>query len=183
MSASRVHLLLGSNIEPERNLAAAVRLLAGAVRLLRVGSAWQSDPVDRPEQPPFLNAAVLAETELDPAALKRDILLRIEERLGRRRDPADPCAARTIDIDIVLWEGLVGEILGRPVPDPDLLRRSHVATPLAEIDPDRTHPVVGLTLAEIARRLAPGGPALRRRADVRLDGGAAGERKEGRWHA
>ena len=69
----------------------------------------------------------------------------------------------------MLWNEMVGEILGRPVPDPDILRYAHVAVPLAEIAPDLCHPVSGEQLADIAHRLATEAsrPPARRR-DIRL---------------
>jgi 2-amino-4-hydroxy-6-hydroxymethyldihydropteridine diphosphokinase len=166
---NRAYLVLGSNIDPARNLPRAVALLAKAGHIRAASSVYETAPVGRSDQAPFLNAAVLLETRLTPAVLKGDIILRLEERLGRVRDPADRNAPRTIDVDIVLWNDLVGEILGRPVPDPDILRHAHVAVPLAEIAPDLIHPANSERLADIAHRLAAAAsPPPARRPDVRL---------------
>lgn len=166
---NRAYLALGSNIDPRRNLTRAVALLAAAGRVRSVSRVWETAPVGRTDQPPFLNAAVLLETELAPEALKEGVIADLEARLGRVRDPADRNAPRTIDVDIVLWNDRVGEILGRPVPDPDLLRHAHVAVPVAELDPELPHPVSGEPLAAIARRLAAAAqPAPVPRPDVRF---------------
>jgi 2-amino-4-hydroxy-6-hydroxymethyldihydropteridine diphosphokinase len=168
---NKAYLSLGSNIDKERNLPRAVALLAEAGQLLTVSSAYETEPRGRRDQPSFLNAAVLLITELSAADLKRNILANIEQRLGRQRDPRDKNAPRTIDVDIALWNDFVGEILGRPVPDPDILRFVHVALPLAEIAPAVVHPESGETLAEIARRLQQEGPEARVRPDIMLDPG------------
>jgi len=166
---NRAYLLLGSNIDAARNLPRAVALLAEAGCVRAVSSVYETAPVGRADQASFLNAAILLETRLGPAELKGAVIRRLEERLGRVRDPADRNAPRTIDADIVLWNKMVGEILGRPVPDPDILRYAHVAVPLAEIAPDLRHPVNGERLADVARSLAATDPRPPvRRGDVRL---------------
>ncbi len=170
-----VALSLGSNIEPARNLLLAVAMLRGAGRIVGVSRVFETDPVGAPGQPPFLNAAVLFETTLDPAALKRDVIRGIERALGRVRDPADRNAPRTIDIDISLWEGEAGPG-GPPPPDPDVTRRAHVAAPLADLLPERIVPGDGRALGEIAAALvAPGAApeaAPRARGDLSLRGAA-----------
>jgi 2-amino-4-hydroxy-6-hydroxymethyldihydropteridine diphosphokinase len=166
---NRAYLILGSNIDPVRNLTRAVAILAEAGRVRAVSSVYETAPVGRTDQASFLNAAVLLETRRGAAALKGEVIRRLEERLGRLRDPADRNAPRTIDVDIVLWNEMVGEILGRPVPDPDILRYAHVAVPLAEIAPDLSHPISGERLAEIARSLtAKASRPPARRRDIRL---------------
>jgi 2-amino-4-hydroxy-6-hydroxymethyldihydropteridine diphosphokinase len=162
----RAVVLLGSNVDRERALPQAVALLAARVRLQALSSVYETDPVGRPEQPPFFNAAAVVETDLDPATFRRDVLAPIEAQLGRRRT-SDKWAPRTIDLDLVLWDDEVGEVEGRPVPHPELLTRAHVAVPVAELLPDVAHPVTGERLAEIARRLA-GQTRIVRRPDVRL---------------
>ena len=79
------YIALGSNIEPERNLPAAVRLLAARCKLLALSPVYQTQPVGKTDQPDFLNAAALIETELGPAALKTQVLQKIERTLGRVR--------------------------------------------------------------------------------------------------
>ena len=77
----------------------------------------------------------------------------VEKALGRIHLPGETWLSRPIDVDIALWGNTVGEILGRPVPDPDILRFVHVALPLADLAPDLQHPTDGRTLAEIAGEL------------------------------
>ena len=153
-------------------------MLAAAGDLRAVSRGYETTPVGTVDQPAFFNAAALLATPLAPAALKRDVIGAIEQRLGRRRDPRDKNAPRSIDIDISLWCDAQGRpsagdaAAGVPPPDPDLLRHAHAAVPLAEIAPGLEHPTDGRTLAVIAAALtadaAAAGRSVRRRDDLAL---------------
>lgn len=147
-----VYLLLGSNIERERNLPEAIRLLRERVEVVGVSSVYETAPVGLTEQPPFFNAAAHIRTPLSPSAIKQEIIAPIEQQLKRVRQ-ADKNAPRTIDIDIVLFNQEICEYDGRHLPDPDLLHFAHLAVPLAELAPDLTHPETGERLADIAAYL------------------------------
>ncbi len=166
MPAKRVFITLGSNIEAERNLDYAVRLLGDEADLevMRVSRVYRSKPINakgeiNPEQDDFLNAAVLVETDLAILDLKQRILRRIEQRLERVRTQ-DKFAPRTIDLDIALYGndvlGLVIEEIddeGDMIhPDLDTLNFAHVALPLSDLDPNFVHPLTGETLGQIAHR-------------------------------
>ncbi len=147
-----VYLLLGSNVEPERHLPAAVDLLRSH-GLVAVSAVYETAPVGTDHPAPFLNAAALIMTDLTPEAVKHDVCGGIERALGRVRDPQDKFAPRTIDLDIGLWEDAVFEVAGASVPDPDILRYLHAARPLADLAPVLVHPVDGRPLATVARDL------------------------------
>ena len=163
--ANLAYLSLGSNIEPERNLPAAVKLLARLGRVRAVSSVWETEPVGFADQPNFLNAAVLLETVLSAWALREEAITQIEQALGRVRTE-NKNAPRTIDIDIMLFNRDVLQVGQRHIPDRQVLERTFVAIPLAEIAPDYVHPETGQTLQQIAQRL----PATGRtpRPDVAL---------------
>ena len=163
---NRAFVTLGSNIEPEANLAAAVRRLREhpEVEVVAVSPVYQTAPVGTRDQADFLNAAVLLRTGLSAEALKAQVLAPIEAALGRVRT-ADKNAARTIDLDIALFNYEVSEA-GRRIPDPDVLVYPHVALPLADIAPYYVHPESGETLAEIAERMTR--TPAHRRDDVDL---------------
>lgn len=167
MAPERAFVLLGSNLDPEVNLPRAVAALARLGRILGVSSVYQSPPSARPEQPDFLNAAVLLETGLEPAALQR-ALRNTEAELGRVRR-SDRHAARPIDLDLVLYGSRI-EAGPVTLPDPDLLEHAYAAAPIAELDPEFLHPVVGEALSRIAGRLTKDA-TLKRREDVRLGSG------------
>ncbi|MBN1967398.1 MAG: 2-amino-4-hydroxy-6-hydroxymethyldihydropteridine diphosphokinase [Anaerolineae bacterium] len=168
-----VFITLGSNIEPETYLPRAVQQLAERFTILAVSRVYESAPLDATGavavgQGRFLNAAVLIDTDLHPAALKYGVLRAIEAALGRVRT-ADKFAPRTIDLDLALYGDLV---LDAPderlaLPDPDILTQAHVALPLADLAPDFAHPVTGLTLADIASQFE-GQTGIAIRDDIRL---------------
>lgn len=169
MALHRAYLSLGSNIQPERHLPKAVRRLAHLGRIAAVSGVWQSQPVGDTTQADFCNAAVLLETGLTPEDLTAETgpLRTIEAELGRVRDPHNRNAARTIDIDLSLYDYECRTIGRKTLPDPDLLSRAFVAQPLAELDPGYLHPVTGVPLHAIAERLRRQQP-LAPRPDIPL---------------
>lgn len=152
-----VYLGLGSNINPEKNLARAVALLRKQVRLLALSTAWETPP-DGSNGPDFLNAAALIQTQLAAGDLRAQILRPIESRLGRVRT-ADPNAPRTIDLDILVYDGEVAE--------PEIWERIYLALPLSELLPGLLHPESGESLRQVADRLIQGVP-ISPRPDVFL---------------
>ncbi|KAF0221355.1 MAG: 2-amino-4-hydroxy-6-hydroxymethyldihydropteridine [Geobacteraceae bacterium] len=161
------YLSLGSNIEPERNLRAAVQKLAGFGNVRALSAVWESPPDGVADQPDFLNAAVLLETALSAKALRETAIASIEAELGRVRTE-NKNAPRTIDIDIMLFNRDVLKVGRRCIPDPEIRERPFVAIPLAEIAPDYVHPETGETLRQIAQRFDPVATGMHRRNDVVL---------------
>jgi 2-amino-4-hydroxy-6-hydroxymethyldihydropteridine diphosphokinase len=164
---NRAYLSLGSNIEPERNLPAAVDWLGRWGCIQAVSTVWESAPLGFADQPNFLNAAVLLETDLSAQALRQEAIASIETALGRVRS-ANKNAPRTIDIDIMLFNHDILQVGQRRIPSPEVLERPFVAIPLAEIAPDYVHPEIGQALHQIAGRFDPAAAGMRRRDDVTL---------------
>jgi 2-amino-4-hydroxy-6-hydroxymethyldihydropteridine diphosphokinase len=163
-----VHLSLGSNLDKEANIRAALVLLAGLGRLTGVSPVYETQPVGmEPETPSFLNGAVRLETDLEPAILKRRLRVEVEEALGRVRDPDGAWISRPIDVDIALARTADGEFV--QAPDPDIGRYLHVARPLADLDPDLLLPGADRSLREIARDLEAAQPLPARRPDIILE--------------
>jgi len=143
---------LGSNIEPERHLPRAV----AALRRLgaeAVSNVYQNPARGGRPQADFLNAAVLLNTRLDPAAL-RAALRELEADLGRVRTD-DKYAPRNIDLDLLLLGDRSVVLEDLILPDPELLTTPHLAIPAAEVAPAAVHPQSGETLQAIAERLRP----------------------------
>lgn len=140
---------LGSNIDPETNMAAALEALESDsdLEVVAVSSYHDTEAVGRRGQPPFVNAAAVLETELAPEAL-RIKLRKIEAGLGRVRTE-DRYAARPIDLDILLFDDLTATFDGWQIPDPDVLDQPHILMPLAEIAPNWRHPIAGSTVASL----------------------------------
>jgi 2-amino-4-hydroxy-6-hydroxymethyldihydropteridine diphosphokinase len=150
---NRIFVLLGSNIEKEKNLPAAARLLTECCQVTAFSQVYETAPVGLREQPHFLNAAALVETELSALVFRDKILSRIERELGRVRT-SDKNAPRTIDADIILFDQAVFDLdTDHHIPDPDFLKFPHVAIPVAELAPDMLHPESGEPLSKIAARL------------------------------
>ena len=144
----------GSNVEKERNLAEAIRLIRRHRRIdvKSVSRFFESASVGGPEDaPPFFNAAVLAWTDLDPEELRAE-LRRIEAVLGRQRSD-DKNAPRTIDLDISYYCDVVHDYGEFQVPAPDVSTAAHVAVPIADVAPDWIDPVTGSSAYELAVNL------------------------------
>ena len=139
----QVCLLLGSNIQPEKNLRLGIDLLRKEVQIVQVSSVWETPSVGF-AGPDFLNLALLISTPLDAGELKEKVLRPIEAQQGRVRG-ADKNAPRTIDLDIILFDG---QLL-----DPSLWHFAHLAVPVAEIMPDYRSDQ-GEILSQVASRLA-----------------------------
>lgn len=143
-----VYLSLGSNLgDREGYLRRAIALVGAAgVRVLRVSSLYETEPLEVHGQPWFLNLVVEAETELFPKQLLGR-LQKVELDLGRRR--TRPKGPRPIDIDILLYGRSVIEGAELTVPHPRLAERRFVLEPLAELAPELRHPVNHRTIGEL----------------------------------
>jgi 2-amino-4-hydroxy-6-hydroxymethyldihydropteridine diphosphokinase len=150
-------LLMGSNIQPGKNLALGVDLLKQKLTILQLSSVWETASVGS-GGPDFLNLAVLIGTALEAQELKDNVLRPLEAQLGRVRSE-DKNAPRTIDLDIILFDG---RLL-----DPDLFRYAHRAIPVSELMPDYRSDQ-GESLAEAATRLAKE-TFIRLRPDVPIE--------------
>lgn len=165
-----VYLTLGSNLNQERCYPLAVKKIAALGEIAAVSPIYETEPVGLEEGAgKFFNGAVLLVTELAPEELKTRLRDDVEKALGRIHLPGETWLSRPIDVDIALWGNTVGTVLGRAVPDPDILRFVHVALPLADLAPEYIHPVDGRTLAEIAGDLVGAGSLPEVRRDIILD--------------
>jgi 2-amino-4-hydroxy-6-hydroxymethyldihydropteridine diphosphokinase len=148
---TRMVISLGSNIDPRTNLAAAVAAIARRFDLRAVSPTYRTAPVGEADQPDFWNLAVEIDAEEPPTEVQAD-LHRIEDELGRHRDPLHPYGPRAIDLDLVLVEGVAGTVGGLELPSPLLAREAFVALPVADLLPRLPHPTLSVPMAEVARR-------------------------------
>jgi 2-amino-4-hydroxy-6-hydroxymethyldihydropteridine diphosphokinase len=149
-----VYLSLGSNVGDREGELWDARVRLGAIgRVVAMSSFYETEPVELIQQPWFLNCALALETGKTPQQLIGAIL-RIEEEMGRRR--VQKKGPRSIDIDILLFDGLVIESTDLTIPHPALQQRRFVLEPLAEIAPEVLHPVLKKTIRELVEALPPG---------------------------
>ena len=163
-----VALAVGSNLgDREAHLAFARSSLQEVLRKIQSSSIHQTAAVGTPDpQPDFLNGAITGETLLEPQDLI-EVILSIEHARGRERP--FPCAARTLDLDLILFGAEIISEVGLTVPHPRFRDRDFVLRPLAEIAPDWLDPVTGLTVAQLLQRL--------QRAEAASDSSASPERR------
>lgn len=135
-----VFLGLGSNLgDPKANLCEAVQRLSARpdLQLLRVSSLYLTAPIGYTDQPDFLNAAAIVETDLEPDDLLAAIHV-IENDMGRTRNFR--YGPRVIDIDVLVYDSVVVSKPDLTVPHPSMMDRAFVMEPLAEIAPDLALP-------------------------------------------
>ncbi len=163
-SAGPILVALGANLPTERHgppraaqEAALAELARRSVTTVRRSRWWESAPVPPSDQPRFVNGEAEVATTLDPEALLA-FLHEVEAAFGRARREAN--APRTLDLDLLAYGGLVREEGGPPpvLPHPRMVGRAFVLLPLAEIQPDWRHPILGRTAAELAAALPKGQP-------------------------
>jgi len=153
------YLSLGSNLgDRAANLREAVKQLEAAGRLLAVSSWYETQPVDVPDQPWFLNCVLAIETEKTPRELLK-LALQVEATMGRLRMREK--GPRKIDIDVVLFGDRIVDEPDLKIPHPAMHQRRFVLEPLAEIAPQASHPALGKTARELLAAL-PAGQRVRR---------------------
>jgi 2-amino-4-hydroxy-6-hydroxymethyldihydropteridine diphosphokinase len=117
---------------PEATLAAAASRLESLGRVAARSSLYSTEPVGFANQPHFLNAVVILETDLDPHALLEG-LLRIELEFGRDRSAGIRNGPRTLDLDILIFGDLKVSEPGLELPHPRMVERGFVMVPLVEL--------------------------------------------------
>jgi len=138
-----VVIALGANLGPaQETLRRAVHDLAATpgLQIVQVSPLARTAPVGGPEQPDFLNAVVLARSTLAPRALLH-ATQRIEQRHGRERH--EHWGPRTLDVDIVVYGGVLAVTDDLELPHPRAHERAFVLQPWAEVDPHAVLPGLG----------------------------------------
>lgn len=147
---AEIFISVGSNINPETNVRAAIVALRAAFSNVRISPVFRSQAVGF-DGDDFLNLVVAATTDLTPTAVAL-LLQDIENRHGRdRRQPK--FSSRTLDLDLLLYDDVVLAGGGLQLPRGEIEKYAFVLAPLAAIAGDRRHPVTGQTIDAMWRCL------------------------------
>lgn len=148
-----VHIGIGSNLgNRQDNCREAIRQLSlRGVTIVKASSMIETEPWGVPDQPPFINMAIEAETDNVPDRLCA-ILKDIEMQMGRTESVR--WGPRVIDLDILFYDDMVLDAPELKIPHPHLHERPFVLIPLAEIAPERVHPVFKKSVRELCDRCA-----------------------------
>ena len=143
-------LAFGSNLgDRVGNLCLSVkRLETAGIHLEALSSVFETPPIGHLKQPPFLNMVASASTHLPPRGVL-SIFHAVEEKAGRRRE--FPNAPRTLDLDLLFFDGWIVREKDLQVPHPRWRERSFVVRPLVEIAPYLRDPETGWQVHEVAR--------------------------------
>ncbi len=141
-----VYIGVGSNIERERNIVAGLDRLALLDPQLRLSPVYESAAIGFRGEP-FLNLVAAIDTELSVGELLRT--LHAIELANGHPGNLPKFSDRSLDLDILLYGELCGEIDGVRLPRGDILKCAYVLWPLADLVPDLLHPIKKQRCAEL----------------------------------
>ncbi|WP_414578877.1 2-amino-4-hydroxy-6-hydroxymethyldihydropteridine diphosphokinase [Anabaena sp. CCY 9402-a] len=148
----RSALALGSNIGDSVAILAAATLELSEIPgiELEAKSSWYRTKAVGPPQPDYINGCVIVQVKMSPQELL-DTLLAIEQKFGRVR--RERWGARSLDLDILLYDDLIIDTPNLQIPHPRMHQRAFVLVPLVEITPDWIEPVSGLAIKELVKKV------------------------------
>ena len=146
---ARVYVSIGSNIERESNIHAAVQALRKRFGSLKLSSVYENQPIGF-EGENFYNLVAGFDTDDSPESVAAS-LHDIEQQYGRKRGPSR-FISRTIDLDLLLYDNLISEQSALRLPRREIDEYACVLRPLAELAPEARHPCSGETFAALWAR-------------------------------
>lgn len=156
MNLSRCAIALGANLgNPQTTLESALKTLDRMPHItVERYSSWYLTKAIGPPQPDYINGCAILQTSLLPTAFMHT-LLETENQFGRVR--RERWGARTLDLDLLLFEDVILNSADLIIPHPRMVERAFVLIPLAEIAPDWLEPISGQTIQAIAHTIDPSG--------------------------
>jgi 2-amino-4-hydroxy-6-hydroxymethyldihydropteridine diphosphokinase len=155
---ARVYVSVGSNVDRDHNIAMALRLMEASFGELQRSSVYESAAIGF-DSDPFYNLVVGFDATYSPLEIQ-DALHCIEEASGRTRTTG--LSARTLDLDMLLYDDLVIDADSLALPRTDISRYAFVLGPLAEIAGEQRHPVSGERYADMWSAFDEAGQVLSR---------------------
>ena len=149
---ARIWVSLGSNIEREKHLRAAVAELERHLGPASISPVYETD-AEGFEGPAFYNLVTGHETNKPPEAIIH-LFRQLEDELGRVRGEAR-FDSRTIDIDLLTYGDLVAEVAGKQLPRDDITDYAFVLKPLCDLAPDEMHPVLKKSYRQMWEEFEP----------------------------
>jgi len=151
MKAKQVYISLGSNLGDRLQfLKQALEQIGIQLgKVVKASKVYEAAAWGHTKQPNFYNQVIEIETALNPAQLLQGCL-DIEKSLGRERSIL--WGERTIDLDILLYDGRSVQLENLSIPHPYMHLRNFVLVPLCEIAPDLIHPILELTVSQLLER-------------------------------
>lgn len=149
---------LGSNLGNRReNILRAWSRLSqnNDIKALALSSPYVSKPVGMESTNWFINATAAVMTAMQPKELLAEMLL-VEADQGRKRSLSSGPSDRTIDLDLLYWDNMICDRPDLILPHPEMAKRLFVLMPLAEIEPDLSHPVSKKSSVEMLQELMAG---------------------------
>ena len=160
----RVWISVGSNIDRETHIRAALNELQAVFGELVVSPVYEAQAVGF-DGDPFFNLVVGFYSEFPPATL-HGLMREIEARHGRKRN-GEKLASRTLDLDVLTYGDQVGDAGGKTLPRDEIVEYAFVLAPLADVAGGERHPALGERYADLwARMTTQTRPALRRVEDM-----------------
>lgn len=142
---AQIYISLGSNINPQHNVKAGIEALKKAINVTAISTIYESKSIGFLGNN-FLNLVIKAQTLLSVNDLI--ILFKTIEIANGRAINAKKFSSRTLDIDLLLYDDLI-IALPTKLPRPEIATNAFVLLPLAEIAPDKIHPITQLTYQQM----------------------------------
>jgi 2-amino-4-hydroxy-6-hydroxymethyldihydropteridine diphosphokinase len=145
---NRLFLITGGNIgDRKTNLETAAALIQKQIgKIMRLSAIYETEAWGITNQPAFYNQVLEIETLLSAREVL-DLILKIEEQMGRKRSIKN--AARNIDIDILFFNNEIINEHNLTIPHPEIINRRFVLLPLLELEPQKIHPVLNKSIQEL----------------------------------
>ncbi|AZZ94661.1 2-amino-4-hydroxy-6-hydroxymethyldihydropteridine diphosphokinase [Hahella sp. KA22] len=137
---------IGSNIDPDKNIALALDALDAHFQDLRLSPVYESEAIGFAGDA-FINLVAAFHTDESVGAVQRT-LKQIEASSGRTGLESKH-SGRTLDIDILTYGDVVGEVEGIALPRGEITENAYVLLPLAELEPNERHPALNVSYAEL----------------------------------